>query len=53
MIWLSYAVLTLAAVTLLIWPVIRNAKTTAQETEADQSVYRAQLDEVERDLSHG
>ncbi|MBT6960627.1 MAG: c-type cytochrome biogenesis protein CcmI, partial [Rhodospirillaceae bacterium] len=50
MIWLGYAALTLLAVTALVWPVIRNTRTTAQNTEADQAVYRAQLDEVERDL---
>ena len=53
MIWLGYAVLTLIAVTVLVWPVVRNAKATAQSTEADQAVYRAQLNEVERDLTAG
>ena len=53
MIWLGYAALTLLAVTALVWPVIRNTRTTAQNTEADQAVYRAQLDEVERDLTNG
>jgi cytochrome c-type biogenesis protein CcmH len=53
MIWLGYAVFTLAAVAILVWPIVRNSSAIAQETEADQAVYRAQLDEVERDLKDG
>lgn len=53
MIWLAFAALTLGTVTVLVWPILRNAAKTAQTTEPDQAVYRAQLNEVERDLREG
>lgn len=53
MIWLWFALLTLGAVAILIWPVIRHANRKADQAEADQAVYRAQLNEVDRDLADG
>lgn len=53
MIWLGYAALTLGAVAIMVWPILRNAATRAQTSEPDQVVYLAQLKELERDLKDG
>lgn len=53
MIWLGYAALTLISVGILVWPIMRNAGTAAQETEADQALYQGQLKEVEGDVANG
>lgn len=52
MIWIGFAVLTLVTVAALAWPVVKG-KVGRTDSEADQAVYRAQLDEVERDLGDG
>lgn len=49
MIWLGFAALTLVTVGALAWPVVKG-KRGRSYSEADQAVYHAQLDEVERDL---
>lgn len=53
MIWIGFAALTLVCVAGLVWPLMRNAGRIADQTEADQAVYKAQLEEVERDLADG
>lgn len=53
MIWAAFALLTLACVAVLVWPVVRGAGLKADQTEADQAVYKAQLAEVERDVADG
>ncbi|MEQ8734138.1 MAG: c-type cytochrome biogenesis protein CcmI [Rhodospirillaceae bacterium] len=53
MIWAGYAILILVSVAGLVWPVLKHAKSAAQNTEPDQAVYRAQLNEVERDAIQG
>lgn len=52
MIWLGFAALTLITVAALAWPVVKG-KAGRTDSEADQAVYRAQLDEVGRDLGDG
>ena len=46
MIWAGYAILILVSVAGLVWPVLKHAKSAAQNTEPDQAVYRSQLNEV-------
>ena len=53
MIWVSFALLTLLCVAILLLPIMRGSDLTADQTEADQAVYKAQLVEVERDLAEG
>lgn len=53
MIWLGYTALTLISVGILVWPVLRNGGTAAQETEADQALYQSQIKEVEGDVANG
>ncbi len=53
MIWIAYAGLTLFCVAALIWPLLRSAGNRPTDLEADQAVYQAQLEEVERDLAEG
>lgn len=53
MIWLAFAVLTLGTVAALAWPVARGQQSTHTYGDADQAVYRGQLDEVDRDLQDG
>ena len=53
MIWFAYAALTLFCVAVLIWPLLRSAGDRPSDLEADQAVYQAQLEEVERDLADG
>ena len=53
MIWIGFAALTLVCVAGLVWPLMRNTGRVADQTEADQAVYKAQLEEVEQDLADG
>lgn len=53
MIWLGFAVLTLITVAALAWPAARGQHNARSDGEADEAVYRGQLDEVNRDLSDG
>jgi len=51
--WIVLAVLCIAAVLAVLIPLARTGVTVRASAEADLSVYRDQLDEVERELSRG
>jgi len=53
MIWAGFALLTLMCVAILLLPIIRGSGLAADQTEADQAVYKAQLLELERDVMEG
>ena len=53
MIWVLIAVMTLAVVAALLWPLLRAPAPAAARAEYDLTVFRDQLDEVERDVARG
>ena len=53
MIWLAVALMTLAAIGLLAWPILRRRAAPPAREAYDLAVYRDQLAEVERDLARG
>lgn len=51
--WLLFGAMTLVALALLLWPLRRRPDQTRARPEYDLSVYRAQLEELEREQAHG
>lgn len=50
MLWLTFAALTLAALALLLWPLLRRQSVAASRGNFDVAVYRDQLAEIDKDL---
>lgn len=50
MLWLIFATLTLAALALLLWPLLRRQPAAAPRGNFDVAVYRDQLAEIDKDL---
>ena len=53
MIWALFALMALAVVAALLWPLLRNPPAPAERAAYDMNVFRDQLAEVERDLARG
>jgi cytochrome c-type biogenesis protein CcmH len=51
--WFVLALMTVAAVLAVLWPLRRGSVVAAAQANADSAVYRDQLDEIERDLTAG
>lgn len=51
--WLLLGAMTLTALALLLWPLLRRHDRIRARPEYDLSVYRAQLDELEREQARG
>ena len=52
-VWLILAALTVVAVALLVWPLMRRRDPAADRADYDLEVYKDQLAEVERDQARG
>lgn len=53
MIWALFALMALAVVVALLWPLLRTPTAPAERAAYDMTVFRDQLAEVDRDLSRG
>lgn len=53
MIWFVFALISLAVVALLLWPLLRGRGTVAERTGYDLAVYKDQLREVDADVERG
>lgn len=51
--WLLFGAMTVVALALLLWPLLRRPPEPLARRDYDLSVYRAQLQELERDRSRG
>jgi cytochrome c-type biogenesis protein CcmH len=51
--WSVFALMTAAALFVVLWPLRRERIATAAQADAEKAVYRDQLDEIERDLAAG
>ena len=53
MLWLYAALMTLAVIAIILWPLLRPTRRSMDRADYDLAIYRDQLDEVERDLARG
>ena len=53
LLWVTFAVMTAAALAALLWPLYRRGSTEAGAREAELAVYRDQLGEIDRDAARG
>jgi len=53
MTWAAFAILTLASVAILVWPLMRRRGEEGDPRDADRAVYMAQLEELDRDVQDG
>ena len=53
MIWIIFAIMALAVLVALLWPLVRNPAEAASRAAYDVTVFRDQLEEVDRDLVRG
>ena len=51
--WIAISALTLATLAILLWPLLRRQRIEGTRADYDLTVYRDQLDEIERDLGRG
>lgn len=53
MLWLYAALMTLAVIAIILWPLLRPTDRSLDRADYDLAIYRDQLDEVDRDLARG
>jgi cytochrome c-type biogenesis protein CcmH len=53
LLWVTFAVMTAAALAALLWPLYRRGSPDAGPREAELAVYRDQLGEIDRDAARG
>jgi len=53
MLWVAFALLVIATLTALLWPLLRPAAQTPARADCDVAVYRNQLAEVDADVERG
>lgn len=53
LLWVTFAIMTTAALAALLWPVFRQGAPAAVPRDAELAVYRDQLAEIDRDVARG
>jgi len=53
LLWVTFAIMTSAALGALLWPVYRRGAPDAGSRDAELAVYRDQLGEIDRDAARG
>jgi cytochrome c-type biogenesis protein CcmH len=53
LLWVTFAIMTAAALAALLWPVLRQGAPAGLGREAELAVYRDQLAEIDRDVARG
>src|SRR4051812_1299361 len=53
MIWFLFALMALAVLTALLWPLLRTLPPQVARSDYDLTVFRDQLEEVDRDVARG
>jgi cytochrome c-type biogenesis protein CcmH len=53
LLWVTFAIMTAAALAALLWPVLRQGAPAGLAREAELAVYRDQLAEIDRDVARG